>query len=156
MRASVVKRGAWCQACQKLENLEQIKNKYSKKITDELELKCKQNKGRSTLDFYILEDSSFSIYNLHNYPNPVSKNMKIGFELRSPEENLTIDLRFYSASGHLMGKEKHVLTHVGWRVDIPVQTDFSEWPSGVYFYRLFIVSRGGQIATKAKQLIKLN
>jgi hypothetical protein len=114
------------------------------------------NKGHSTLDFYILEDSSFSIYNLHNYPNPVSKNMKIGFELGSPEENLTIDLGFYSASGHLMGKEKHVLSQVGWRVDIPVQTDLSEWPSGIYFYRLVIVSRRGQIATKAKQLIKLN
>lgn len=114
------------------------------------------NKGHAALEFYVLEDTSFSIYNLKNYPNPVTDKTRIAFELGAPQENLKIELAFYNASGHLMGKEMRLLPQAGHRVDILAQTEFSKWPSGVYFYKLVITSRLGQISTKAKQLIKLN
>ena len=61
MRASVIKRGAWCPTCQKQNNLENIKNKYSQNVISELNLKCKEKKGKVISGEYINNRSKFLI-----------------------------------------------------------------------------------------------
>jgi hypothetical protein len=59
MRASVIKRGAWCSTCQKQQNLEKIKNKYSQKVIIDLKIKCDQNNGEIISGNYINNRSKF-------------------------------------------------------------------------------------------------
>ena len=59
MRASVIKRGAWCTTCQKEQNLEKIKNKYSQKVIADLKRRCEQKNGKIISGNYINNRSKF-------------------------------------------------------------------------------------------------
>lgn len=59
MRASVIKRGAWCTTCQKEQNLERIKNKYSQKVIADLKRRCEQKNGKIISGNYINNRSKF-------------------------------------------------------------------------------------------------
>ncbi len=59
MRAAVIKRGGWCNTCQREKHLESITSKYSKKVVEQLKRICNKKKGKIVSGRYINGRSKF-------------------------------------------------------------------------------------------------
>ncbi len=114
------------------------------------------NSSTSTLNFNITESNEFQIYNLINYPNPVSNNTSISFQINEPAQHLQVAINFYSLDGRLIAKTKEELINTSRFIDFPCDVNFSRLSSGIYFYRVRIVNEKGEEVGASQKMIKLN
>jgi hypothetical protein len=113
------------------------------------------NKGTASINFNVLEDNSFHIHNLMNYPNPVNDKTIISFQLMEPYDKLDISVNLYNQEGRLMHVQKSTIASSQRSIEIPIQLDFNKLPSGVYFYRVIISNQKGEVANRSQKLLKL-
>ena len=95
-----------------------------------------------------IHNSSFTIHNLSNYPNPFNPSTTISFQLEhQPKEQAQIEI--YNIKGQLVEElgVKNLelgMNEVGWNAE--------RFSSGVYFYKL--VTDGKEVAAKKMLLLK--
>jgi hypothetical protein len=112
------------------------------------------NSSTSTLNFNIIENSQFQIYNLINYPNPVSSNTNISFQINEPAQHLKVAINFYSLDGRLIDQTKKELTNTSRFIDFPCNVNFKKLSSGIYFYRVRIVNEKGEEVMTSQKMVK--
>ena len=111
------------------------------------------NSSTSTLNFNIIESNEFQIYNLINYPNPVSSNTNISFQINEPAELLKITINFYSLDGKLIAQTKKDLTNTSRFIDFTCDINFNRLSPGVYFYLLRIVNEKGEKVIASQKIL---
>lgn len=114
------------------------------------------NSNTSTLNFNIIENNQFQIYNLINYPNPVSSNTSISFQINEPAQHLKIAINFYSLDGKFIAQTKKDLTNTSRFIDFPIDINFSKFSGGIYFYRVRIINEKGEQAGASQKMMKIN
>lgn len=114
------------------------------------------NSSTSILNFNIIENSQFQIYNLINYPNPVSSNTNISFQINEPAQHLKVAINFYSLDGKLIAQTKKDLTNTSRFIDFLIDINFSKFPSGIYFYRVRIINEKGEQAGASQKMMKVD
>jgi hypothetical protein len=79
------------------------------------------------LNFNIIENYQFHIYNLINYPNPMSQNTSISFQINETAQLLKIAINFYALDGKLIAQTKKDLTNTSRFIDFPIDINFSKF-----------------------------
>ena len=122
-----------------------------------LKLTAWDNVGNSsalTLKFNILENNEFQIYNLINYPNPVTTNTNISFQINEPAQHLKVTINLYSLDGKLVAQTKKEITNTSRFIDFPFKFNFSKLSSGLYFFVVRILNEKGEEGIATQKLIK--
>lgn len=114
------------------------------------------NSSTSTLNFNILENKEFQIYNLMNYPNPVSSRTNISFQINEPAQHLKVAINFYSLDGRLIAQTKKDINNTSRFIDFPCDINFSRLSGGIYFYRVMIINDKGEEAMASQKIMKGN
>ena len=94
-----------------------------------------------------IHNSSFTIHNLRNYPNPFNPSTTISFEFNN-EQNEQARIEIFNVKGQLIQELGVKNLELGMN---EVVWDASEFSSGVYFYKL---TSGKDIVTKKMLLLK--
>jgi hypothetical protein len=108
------------------------------------------------LNFNLRENYEFQIYNLINYPNPVSSNTSISFQINEPAQHLKVAINFYALDGKLIAQTKKDLTNTSRFIDFPIDINFIKFSSGIYFYRVRIINEKGEQAGASQKMMKVD
>ena len=126
-----------------------------------LTLKAWDNYNNSTeksLDFVVGDEDRLILRNLINYPNPFKNTTWITAEHNRPDEYLNITIEIFNTSGKLVRVLKESEYSTGYRL-YPIEWDGSgpggsgKIRSGLYPYRLTVVSGKGETATVSGRMI---
>jgi len=71
------------------------------------------NKSEATLNFVVLDDSSFSLENVLNYPNPFVNYTEFWFNHNKPNEPLEVQVQIFTVSGKLVKTINQVVQNTG-------------------------------------------
>lgn len=105
------------------------------------------NSGEGTVDFEVADGKLVKMQRLSNYPNPFKDKTHFVFEHNHPEEYLYSEIYIYSMDGRLVRTLKQVY-EAGAGASRELVWDGTDvsgatLPSGVYLYKLQIVSENG-------------
>jgi len=128
--------------------------------THTITLKAWDNYNNSTeksLEFIVGDEDRFILRNLMNYPNPFKNSTWITAEHNRPDEYLNVTIEIFSADGKLVRVLKESEYSTGYRL-YPVEWDGTgpgngKTRSGLYPYRLTVVSGNGETATISGRMI---
>jgi hypothetical protein len=112
------------------------------------------NSNTKTISFNVIEQTGFQIYNLINYPNPVSSHSNISFQIPEPAEHLQVILQLFALDGRLLNRSTFDLNNTGRLIDFPSGINFSKLPSGIYIYQIAVANEKGEKATASQKIMK--
>jgi hypothetical protein len=109
------------------------------------------NSSLQTLDFEVVKGLEPEIFSIYNYPNPVKSYTKFVVEHDRPETVLNATVDIYDLSGRLVWTFKQsTLNEINWDMtDIYGQ----RLKTGVYLYRISILSNSDQVFSKINKLM---
>ncbi|MFN3134040.1 MAG: type IX secretion system sortase PorU [Candidatus Kryptonium sp.] len=115
------------------------------------------NSSVREVEFKVVEEGEFAIYNVFNYPNPFSDRTYFTFQKVATIEDTPIDveIKIYTLSGKLINKiERHGLTENFIAIEWDGRDmDGDEIANGVYIYRVIVKSVDGKRAESLGKLV---
>jgi hypothetical protein len=115
------------------------------------------NSGEGTVDFIVVDGQVMDIQNLMNYPNPFANTTRFVFEHNHPDEQLDVTIAIYDAAGTLVRKIQQQFVPTGSRSgDLTwdgTDNNGVRLPSGLYVYKLNIVTEKGFSSTAYQKLV---
>jgi hypothetical protein len=115
------------------------------------------NSGEGSVDFIVIDGNIMAIQNLMNYPNPFSNTTHFVFEHNHPEEEMDVNLNIYDIRGAVVKEIREHFTPTGSRSN-EITWDGCDkggarLPSGVYVYKINIVTEKGFQSTAYQKLV---
>ncbi len=114
------------------------------------------NTAVASMEFVVV-DTPFKIWNVHNYPNPVTQNTFFAFEHNRPGENLEVEIHIYNTNGQMVSTLQQtlpfasaVIDTIGWEL---TSTGFNKLAPGIYFYRVQVRSIADSTTLAQKMII---
>lgn len=115
------------------------------------------NSGEGYVDFVVADGEVVKINNLTNYPNPFNNLTNFVFEHNHPDEDLAAEINIYSPSGVFVRKlKKNFRTEGSKSMEVTwdgTDNNGAKLPSGVYIYRMMIITEQGISETAYQKLV---
>lgn len=130
----------------KLPSMKSGKHSASLRVWDLL-----NNSSLLTVDFEVIKGLEPKIFNIYNYPNPVKSYTKFVVEHDRPETVLNATVDIYDLSGRLVWSFKQsTLDEISWDMN---DMYGQRLKTGVYLYRISILSNSDQVFSKINKLM---
>ena len=109
------------------------------------------NSSLHTVDFEVIKGLEPEIFSIYNYPNPVKSYTKFVVEHDRPETVLNATVDIYDLSGRLVWSFKQsTLDEISWDMN---DMYGQRLKTGVYLYRISILSNSDQVFSKINKLM---
>ncbi len=134
--------------------LENGQNSITLKVWDNY-----NNSSQETLFFVVGDDIKFILSDIINYPNPFTDLTRFSAGHNRPEEELNIEIGIYDLSGRKIKMMRKKSSSGGYVIE-PVEwdrtaDDGSRVSSGIYIYRITIMTGNNEIASGSGRMIIL-
>ncbi len=115
------------------------------------------NSSEAEISFYVHKNSSITISNMYNTPNPFYDETEFRFEHNQSSDDLTVTIRIYDTMGKLVTVIKQKDNNGSFNIT-PIKWDGTgnngqKLDQGIYIYNTEIVSVGGKKSAKSSKLI---
>jgi len=136
----------------KLNNLEEGEHTLTLSIWDSY-----NNNTEAELSFYVCNSKTVTLKNLYNYPNPMQNHTNFYFEHNQTEEESTVTLQIYDASGNVIYKLKRTGTIASF-ADTSISWDGKSsngtvLQSGIYPYTIEIKTSNGKTLVGEQKIL---
>ncbi len=136
----------------KLNNLEEGEHTLTLSVWDSY-----NNNTEATLSFYVCNSKKVILKNLYNYPNPMQDHTNFHFEHNQTEEESTLTLQIFDASGNVVYKMKKTGTIASFQ-DTSISWDGkssngTNLKSGIYPYTIEIKTSNGKTLVGEQKIL---
>ncbi len=114
------------------------------------------NAADASLEFTVVA-APFRIWELSNYPNPVTKTTNFAFEHNRPGEDLTVQVHIYAANGQIISSLTQDIPFAPSRIDTMnwnlTSLGIHKLVAGIYFYRVVVRSIADSTTLAQKMIV---